>query len=239
LRDGVRTRTLGQAGNDFLDSLEPGDFERLNRHLELLPMRFGDVLYEAGGSTAYVHFPVNSVVSMLCLTNEHESAEIAVAGSEGLIGIQLLMGRDTIPGRAVVHTAGSGYRLPGAVMKEAFATRPALRIRVLRYAQALMTQMAQTAACNRHHAIEQQVCRLLLLTLDRVHSSNLLMTHDLISRRLGVRREGVSQAAHRLQREGVIAYARGHMTVSRSGLERAACECYEVVKAEYDRLLND
>jgi CRP-like cAMP-binding protein len=234
------TRTPAQMGNRFLQSLDPADLAPLLPHLEPVSMPFGAVLYEPGSSVGHVHFPTSSVVSILCDLDDRPSTEIAMTGNEGLVGIQLFMGGETIPGRAVVHSAGEGYRLASSVMKRAFAQGGHLQQRLLRYTQALMTQMALTVVCNRHHTIEQQLCRLLLLSLDRLDTNALAMTHDLIAGMLGVRREGVTHAARRLQDKGLIDYHRGHVTVlDRGKLERCVCECYEVVKREYDRLLRE
>jgi len=196
------------------------------------------VLHESGGKMSHVYFPINAIVSMLYVLEDGSSAEIAVVGNEGVIGIALFMGGETTPRRAVVQSAGKGYRLRAADIKEEFArSGPVLHL-LLRYTLALMTQMAQTAVCNRHHSLDQQLCRWLLLSLDRLTGNELAMTQELIANMLGVRREGVTEAALKLQRLGLIKYARGRITVlDRAGLEQRTCECYGVVKNEYDRLL--
>ena len=226
--------------NHLLAALPAAVYERLVDHLELVPMPLGDVLYESRGQLEHVYFPTTSIVSMLYVLENGSSAEIAVVGNEGILGIALFMGGETTPSRAVVQSAGHGYRLEAELMKAEFnRAGPLLRL-LLRYTQALITQMTQTAVCNRHHAIEQQLCRWLLLSLDRLPTESLTMTQDLIANMLGVRREGVTESASRLQREGLIRYRRGHIEVlDRPGLERRVCECYAVVKAEFDRLLSD
>ena len=205
-----------------------------------MQMPLGEVLYESGGQLNYVYFPTNSIVSMLYVLADGSSAEIAIVGNEGLLGIALFMGGETTPSRAVVQSAGWGYRLKAHLMKSEFKRSGPLMALLLRYTQALITQMTQTAVCNRHHSIEQQLCRWLLLSLDRLSSDSLTMTQDLIANMLGVRREGVTEAAGKLQRAGYIRYSRGHITVlDRPGLEKRVCECYAVVKLEFDRLLSD
>lgn len=203
-------------------------------------MPLGEVLFESGGKLSHVYFPTTSIVSLLYVLEDGASAEIAVTGNEGIVGISLFMGGDTTPSRAVVQSAGHGYRLRADLLKAEFnRAGPVLRL-LLRYTQALITQMTQTAVCNRHHDIEKQLCRWLLLSLDRLSSNSLTMTQELIANMLGVRREGVTEAAGKLQRAGLIHYSRGHIDVlDRPGLEKAVCECYGVVKQEYDRLLND
>ncbi len=226
--------------NHLLASLPEAEFKRLAAHLELVQMRLGDVLYESGCQLHHVYFPTTSIVSLLYVLEDGASAEIAVVGFEGILGISLFMGGDTTPSRAVVQCAGWGYRLKAHVFKAEFKRAGPLLYLLLRYTQALITQMTQTAVCNRHHAIEQQLCRWFLLSLDRLSSDSLTMTQDLIANNLGVRREGVTEAAGKLQRAGYIRYARGHITVlDRPGLERHVCECYGVVKLEFDRLLKD
>jgi CRP-like cAMP-binding protein len=201
-------------------------------------MTLGAVVYESGSPQAHVYFPTTSIVSMLYVMEDGASAEIAVAGNEGLVGLALFMGGETTPSRAIVQSAGHGYRLPGRLVKEEFTRGGAMQQVLLRYTQALLTQMAQTAVCNRHHSIDQQLCRWLLLSLDRLSSNTLRMTQELIANMLGVRREGVTEAAGNLQSAGLINYQRGHITVlDRPALEARACECYRVVKHEYDRLL--
>ncbi len=202
-------------------------------------MPLAEPIYESGGQLKYVYFPTTSIVSLLYVLEDGSSAEIAVVGNEGILGISLFMGGETTPGRAVVQSAGFGYRLKGKLLKDEFDRGgPVLHI-LLRYTQALITLMTQTAVCNRHHTVEQQLCRWLLLTLDRLPSNEVSMTQELIANMLGVRREGVTEAAGRLQREGLIRYSRGRIEVlDRPGLERSVCECYAVVKLEFDRLLN-
>ena len=203
-------------------------------------MPLGEVLFESGGKLSHVYFPTTSIVSLLYVLEDGASAEIAIVGNEGIVGISIFMGGDTTPSRAVVQSAGHGYRLRVDILKEEFnRAGPVLRL-LLRYTQALITQMTQTAVCNRHHDIEKQLCRWLLLSLDRLSSNSLTMTQELIANMLGVRREGVTEAAGNIQRAGLIRYSRGHIDVlDRPGLEKAVCECYTVVKLEYDRLLND
>jgi CRP-like cAMP-binding protein len=215
-------------------------FERLSPHLELVEMPLGDVLYESGGRLDHVYFPTTCIVSLLYVLENGSSAEIAVVGNEGILGISLFMGGETTPSRAVVQSAGFGYRLKAPLLKQEFnRAGPVLRL-LLRYTQALITQMTQTAVCNRHHSVEQQLCRWLLLSIDRLSSDSLNMTQELIANMLGVRREGVTEAAGNLQRAGLIRYNRGHIDViDRRGLEEAVCECYAVVKTEFDRLLSD
>jgi CRP-like cAMP-binding protein len=226
--------------NRLLAALPTVDFARLAPHLELVPMLLGESLYEPGGQLQHVYFPTTAIVSLLYVLESGASAEIAGVGNEGVLGISLFMGGDTTPSSAVVQTAGHGYRLPGKRLKEEFSRAGAMQRLLLRYTQALLTQMCQTAACNRHHSIEQQLCRWLLLTLDRLPSSEIVMTQELIAGALGVRREGITEAAGRLQRAGLIRYRRGHIAVlERSGLEAGACECYAVVKKEMGRLLSD
>ena len=195
-------------------------------------------MYEAGGTLTHVYFPTTSIVSLLYVLENGSSAEIAVVGNEGIVGVSLFMGGGSTPSRGVVQSAGKGYRLSAQIMKNEFnRAGPTLHL-LLRYTQALITQMAQTAVCNRHHSLDQQLCRWLLLSLDRLQGNELLMTQELIANMLGVRREGVTEGALKLQNAGLIRYARGHITVlDRQGLERRSCECYAVVKREYDRLL--
>jgi CRP-like cAMP-binding protein len=201
-------------------------------------MSLGQVMYESGRTLSHVYFPINSIVSLLYVMENGASAEIAVVGNEGLVGVSLFMGGDSTPSRAVVQSAGHGYRLKAQLMKDEFSRAGPVMHLLLRYTQALITQMAQTAVCNRHHSLDQQLCRWLLLSLDRLHGAELVMTQELISNMLGVRREGVTESALKLQSAGLIRYARGHITVlDRPGLEKRTCECYAVVKKEYDRLL--
>ena len=203
-------------------------------------MLLGDMIYEPGGRLQHVYFPTTAIVSLLYVMESGSSAEIAGVGNEGVLGISVFMGGDTTPSSAVVQTAGHGYRLPARLLKEEFARGGIVQRLLLRYTQALLTQMCQTAACNRHHSIEQQLCRWLLVTLDRMPSNELVMTQELVANALGVRREGITEAAGRLQRAGVIRYRRGHIAVlERSGLESGACECYAVVRNEVHRLLSD
>jgi CRP-like cAMP-binding protein len=226
--------------NHLLAALPAKDYDRLLSDLQLVPLPLGWVVYESGGKLSYVYFPTNSIISMLYVMEDGASAEIAVTGYEGLVGIALFMGGETTPSRAVVQSAGYGYRLRAAVLKREFDQGGKLQHLALRYTQALITQMAQTAVCNRHHSIEQQLCRWLLLSLDRLPSNDLTMTQELIANMLGVRREGVTDAAGHLQKAGLIRYSRGHIVVvDRPKLEARVCECYAVVKKEYDRLLSE
>jgi CRP-like cAMP-binding protein len=224
--------------NHLIDALPPSDYERLAPHLELVQMLLGDVLYESGGKMRYVYFPATSIVSLLYVMEDGASAEIAIVGNEGMLGISLFMGGDTTPSRAVVQSAGYGFRLKAELLKNEFGRFGPTMHLLLRYTQALITQMAQTAVCNRHHSVDQQLCRWLLLSLDRLQSNELSMTQELIANMLGVRREGVTEAAGKLQDAGLIRYRRGTITVlDRPGVEARSCECYQVVKAEFDRLL--
>lgn len=226
--------------NHLLAALPAAEFERLHRHLELVPMPLGEVLYESGGQLHHVYFPTTSIVSLHYVMEDGSSAEIAGVGNEGILGISLFMGGNTTPSRAVVQTAGHGYRLKAQFMLEEFNRAGVMLRLLLRYTQALITQMSQTAVCNRHHSLDKQLCRWLLLTLDRLPSNELVMTQELVASMLGVRREGVTEAAGKLQHAGIISYRRGHITVlDRAGLETHACECYKVVKKEFDRLLSD
>jgi len=224
--------------NHLLDALPPGDFTRIAPHLELIPMRLGDVLYEPGTKLRHVYFPTTSIVSLLYVMEDGASAEIAIVGNEGVRGISLFMGGETTPSRAVVQSAGYGFRLKAQLLKNEFGRFGPMMHLLLRYTQALITQMAQTAVCNRHHSVDQQLCRWLLLSLDRLSSNELSMTQELIANMLGVRREGVTEAAGKLQDAGLIRYLRGRITVlDRPGVEARTCECYQVVRAEFDRLL--
>jgi len=226
--------------NHLLAAVPAAEFARLAPALEPVPMLLGDTLYEPGGQLSHVYFPTTSIISMLYIMESGVSAEIAGVGNEGVLGISLFMGGDTTPSSAVVQTAGHGYRLPAAVLKEEFNRGGPVQRLLLRYTQALVTQMFQTGACNRHHSIEQQLCRWLLLTLDRMPSNELIITQELVANALGVRREGVTEAAGNLQRAGIISYRRGHISVlKRAGLEAGSCECYAVVKKEIGRLLAD
>jgi CRP-like cAMP-binding protein len=224
--------------NHLLDALPPGDFERLAPQLESVSMKLGVVLYEPGTRMRHVYFPTTSIVSLMYVMENGASAEIAIVGNEGVLGISLFMGGDTTPSRAVVQSAGYAFRLKAQLLKDEFARfGPMLRL-LLRYTQALITQMSQTAVCNRHHSVDQQLCRWLLLSLDRLASNELVMTQELIANMLGVRREGVTEAAGELQKAGLIRYRRGRIRVlDRRGLEARSCECYQVVKTEFDRLL--
>jgi CRP-like cAMP-binding protein len=224
--------------NQLLASLPPDVWLRWQPQLEAVDLALGQVLYESGRTLSHVYFPTTAIVSLLYVMENGASAEIAVVGFEGVVGISLFMGGESTPSRAVVQSAGQGYRMKSHVIKEEFNhSHPVMHL-MLRYTQALITQMAQTAVCNRHHALDQQLCRWLLLSLDRLRGNDLVMTQELIANMLGVRREGVTEAALRLQKAGLISYARGHIKVlDRPGLERRTCECYAVVKTEYDRLL--
>jgi len=224
--------------NHLLAALPASDYERIAARLELVPLKLGDVLYEPGLPLRFVYFPTTAIVSLLYVMEDGASAEIAIVGNEGILGIALFMGGETTPSRAVVQSAGYGYRLKAQLLKDEFGRfGPFLRL-LLRYTQALITQMAQTAVCNRHHSVDQQLCRWLLLSLDRLASTELTMTQELIANMLGVRREGVTEAAGKLQLAGLIHYRRGTITVlDRPRLESRSCECYQVVKTEFDRLL--
>ncbi|MDO9105968.1 MAG: Crp/Fnr family transcriptional regulator [Methylovulum sp.] len=226
--------------NRLLAALPAEVLERIADDLELVSIPLGEVLYESGGQLQHVYFPTTAIVSLHYLMENGASAEIAGVGNEGVLGISLFMGGNTTPSLATVQTGGCCYRLKGRLMLEEFnRAGPMMRL-MLRYTQALMTQISQTAVCNRHHSIEQQLCRWLLLTLDRLPTNELTMTQELIAGMLGVRREGITEAAGNLQRAGLISYRRGHITVlDRSGLESRACECYGVVKKEFHRLLSD
>jgi CRP-like cAMP-binding protein len=224
--------------NFLLSAFSAPERERIYPHLELVPMPLGKVLYESGDLLRYVYFPTNCIVSLLYVLANGASAEISVVGNEGLIGIALFMGGETTPSRAIVQSAGSAFRLVGQQLKDEFHRNGEVQLLLLRYTQALITQMAQTAVCNRHHTVDQQLCRWLLLSLDRLASNQLVMTQELIANMLGVRREGVTEAAGKLHKLGVIRYARGRITVlDRPKLEQLCCECYAVVKKESDRLL--
>ncbi len=226
--------------NHLLAALPTAEFERLATHLELVPMPLGEMLYEPGGRLQHAYFPTTAIVSLHYVMESGASAESAGVGNEGVVGVSLFMGGETTPSSAVVQTAGHAYRLEGRLLKEEFNRAGLMQRLLLRYTQALLTQMSQTAACNRHHSVEQQLCRWLLLTLDRLPSNELIMTQELVASMLGVRREGITEAAGQLQRAGFISYRRGHIAVlDRSGLETRACECYGVVKKEVSRLLSD
>jgi len=238
-RQQAAARALGNGHqNHLLDALPQGDYERIEAHLELVPLGLGDVLYEPGIKLRYVYFPTTSIISLLYVMEDGASAEIAIVGNEGILGVSLFMGGETTPSRAVVQSAGHGFRLKAELLKEEFGRFGPTMHLLLRYTQALITQMAQTAVCNRHHSVDQQLCRWLLLSLDRLASNELSMTQELIANMLGVRREGVTEAAGKLQDAGLIRYRRGRITVlDRPGVEARACECYQVVKTEFDRLL--
>jgi CRP-like cAMP-binding protein len=226
--------------NHLLAALPDKDLALLTPHLELVPLALGQMLYEPGGQMRHAYFPTTSIVSLHYVTESGASAETAGVGKEGMVGISLFMGGDTTSSSAVVQMAGHAYRVDRHVLKQEFDRAGALQRLLLRYTQALMTQMAQTAACNRHHSVEQQLCRWLLLTMDRMPTAELVMTQELVANMLGVRRESVTDAAGRLQNSGYIRYRRGHISVlDRAGLEGRACECYGVVKKEIDRLLRD
>jgi CRP-like cAMP-binding protein len=249
-RGGVSTRTAahrpthgsfnvaGIKHNSLLAALPQEEFERWLPHLDLVDLPLAHVLYESGEPMSHVYFPTSGIVSLLYVLESGDSAEIAVVGSEGMVGISLFMGGDTTPSRAVVQSVGTAYRLSGRFLQDTFKlSGPAVSL-LLRYTQALLTQTSQTAVCNRHHTLDKQLCRWLLLSLDRLPGSEVKMTQELISNMLGVRREGVTEAALKLQNAGLIRYARGRIEVlDRPGLEARACECYAVVKKEYDRLL--
>jgi CRP-like cAMP-binding protein len=232
------TETTQARQNHLLAVLPEAEWLRWQPMLERVVLPLGKVLYESGATMGHVYFPTNTIVSLLYVMEDGGSAEIAVVGNEGLVGIALFMGGESTPSRAVVQSAGEGYRLPAHILKqEVERSGPVLHL-LLRYTQALITQMAQTAVCNRHHSLDQQLCRWLLLSMDRLEGNELVMTQELIANMLGVRREGVTEGALKLQKAGLIRYARGHITIlNRPGLEARACECYGVVKKEYDRLL--
>ena len=229
---------LNPKTNHLLAALPDAEWQRWQPQLESIEMPLGQVLYESGGTLSHVYFPTSAIVSLLYVMENGASAEIAVVGNEGIVGISLFMGGGSTPSRAVVQSAGEGFRLKAQTMKDEFnRAGPVLHL-LLRYTQALITQMAQTAVCNRHHSLDQQLCRWLLLSLDRLSTQSLNMTQELIANMLGVRREGVTEAALKLQKAGLIRYARGHIAVlDRESLQKRACECYAVVKDEYERLL--
>jgi CRP-like cAMP-binding protein len=223
--------------NYLLAALPPEARDRVFPHLKLMKLALGSVVYEAGQSARYVYFPTDCIISLLYVMLDGASAEISVVGNEGIVGIAVFMGGESTPSRAIVQSAGSAYRLPATELRKEFNGYPEMRMLMLRYTQALITQMAQTAVCNRHHSIDQQLCRWLLLSLDRLPTRSLTMTQELIANMLGVRREGVTEAAGKLQKLGVIAYQRGHITVlDRPQLEQLCCECYDVVRHETERL---
>lgn len=226
--------------NHLLAALPAAEFERLKPHLELVHLPLGDVLCESGGRLSHVYFPTSTIISLHYILENGASSEIAGVGNEGMLGISLFMGGDTTPSWATVQTGGFSYRLKATIMMQEFNSGGPVQRLLLRYAQALITQISQTAVCNRHHTIEQQLCRWLLLTLDRLNSQELIMTQELIASMLGVRREGITEAAGKLQQANIIRYRRGHITVlDRAGLEAHVCECYDVVKKEFERLFRD
>jgi CRP-like cAMP-binding protein len=226
--------------NHLLAALPANERRRLGQHLEEVQLQLGEVIYESGGELRHVYFPSTAIVSLLYLMENGASAEIAVVGNDGIVGVAVFMGGESMPNRAVVQSAGHAYRLHGQMLKDEFRRGGGLQRLLLRYTQALLTQMAQTAVCNRHHSVDQQLCRWLLLSLDRLPTSELSMTQELIANMLGVRREGVTEAAGKLQKAGLIQYSRGHISVlDRPGLEQRACECYQVVRKESERLLPD
>ena len=232
------TKSLPPQSNHLLAVLSPEVQARIFPKLELVALPLGKVLYESGDTLRHIYFPVDSIVSLLYVMENGASAEIWVVGKEGLVGVALSMGGESTPSRGVVQSGGTAFRMLGQELKEEFNRHGELMVLMLRYTQSLLTQMAQTAVCNRHHSLDQQLCRWLLLSLDRLPGDNLVMTQELIANMLGVRREGVTEAALNLQKAGLIRYARGHIQVlDRPGLEQRTCECYQVVKTEYDRLL--
>jgi len=234
------TNLLDPRQNHLLAALPKPEYQRLFPHLELVLLPLGEALYESGDRLIHVQFPTTAIVSLLYVMENGASAEIAVVGNEGIVGIALFMGGETMPNRAVVQSAGNAYRLPGQLLKEEFNRGGAVQHLLLRYTLAMLTQMAQTAVCNRHHTVDQQLCRWLLLSLDRLPSNELSMTQELIANMLGVRREGVTEAVGKLQRAGLIDHDRGRITVlDRQGLEARVCECYNVVRQEFRRLLPD
>lgn len=224
--------------NRLLAVLPEVEYRRIAPHLELVPLPLGHVLYESGGKLHWVYFPTDAIISLLYVMEDGASAEIAVVGNEGIVGIALFMGGQTVTNRAVVQSEGQAYRLKGSILNREFNRSGEFQHLLLRYTLALLTQMGQTAVCNRHHTVDQQLCRWLLLSLDRLPSNELSMTQELIANMLGVRREGVTEAAGKLQKDGLIRYRRGQITVlDRPGLEARVCECYEVVRDEFHRLL--
>jgi CRP-like cAMP-binding protein len=236
--DFVETLSPDPAENHLLAALPDAQWRRWRPYLERVEMPLSQVLYESGGTLSHVYFPTTAIVSLLYVMENGASTEVAVVGNEGIVGVSLFMGGDSTSSRAVVQSAGQGFRLKARIMKEDFdRAGPVLHL-LLRYTQALITQMSQRAVCNRHHSLDQQLCRWLLLSLDRLRGNELVMTQELIASMLGVRREGVTEGALKLQQAGLIRYARGHITVlDRAGIEKRSCECYSVVKKEYDRLL--
>jgi CRP-like cAMP-binding protein len=224
--------------NRLLAMLPKEEMEHLLPHLENVSLALGEVIYESGGQQSHIYFPTTAIISLLYMMENGSSAEMGVAGNEGLVGVALFMGGDSVPNRAVVQSAGEAFRMKTKVLQAEFARSGTFQRLLLRYTQALMTQMSQTAVCNRLHTVEQQLCRWLLLSRDRLNTDELVMTQELIANMLGVRREGVTHAAQRLQATGLVSYVRGRITIlDRSGLEATVCECYRVVKDEYNRLL--
>lgn len=224
--------------NYLFHSIPPTEWEKLLPHIEPIDLPLGKVLYEPGSKMSHVYFPSSAIVSLLYALENGSSAEIAVVGNEGVVGIAIFMGGESTSSRAVVQSAGKGYRIKSTIILEEFNRSGPLMHLLLRYTQALITQMSQTAVCNRHHTLDQQFCRWLLLSLDRLTSNELVMTQELIANMLGVRREGVTEAALKVQKAGLIKYTRGHITIlDRLGLEKRTCECYNVVRLEYARLL--
>ncbi len=226
--------------NRLLGALPDDELDRLRPHLEYVTLSLGETLGEPGIPMPFVYFPTESIVSLIYVMADGSSAEIAVVGNEGIVGVSLFMGGESTTSHAVVQSAGHGFRMKGKIVKDAFFQAGPMQRLLLRYTQALLTQMAQTAVCNRHHTVDQQLCRWLLISMDRLPSNQLTMTQELIANMLGVRREGVTEAAGRLQQAGLIQYSRGKITIlDRPGLEKRVCECYRVVKKEFDRLLPD
>jgi CRP-like cAMP-binding protein len=226
--------------NHLLAVLSVAEFERISPNLKLVAMPLGEVLHESGGALQYAYFPTTAIVSLHYVMENGAFSEISGVGNDGVIGVALFMGGQTMTSRAIVQAGGYGYRLPASLLVDEFQRGGFMMDLMLRYTQALMTQMSQTAVCNRHHSVEQQLCRWLLSTLDRLPSNELTITQELIAKMIGVRREGITEAAGHLQRAGCISYRRGHITVlDQSGLESRVCECYAVVKKEFERLLND
>lgn len=224
--------------NYLLDALDDSDLKRLLPQLELIPLPLGKVLYDPGTTMRHVYFPVTCVISLLCVMENGATAEIGVIGREGMVGVNIFMGGETSPNQAIVQSTGYAYRARASVLREEFQRNPELQTLLLKYAQTLMSQMAQTAVCNRHHTVDQQLCRWLLTSLDRLPSNELVITQEFIAHMLGVRREGITGAAGKLQRAGIISYRRGRINiVDRDTLEEHACECYKIVKKEYERLL--
>ncbi len=224
--------------NHLLAALPAAELARISEGISITPMPLGHVLYESGDEMRHVYFPTTAIVSLLYVMEDGSSAEIAIVGNEGIVGISLFMGGESTPSRAIVQSAGHAFRVAGKLLKDEFRRAGPVQHVLLRYTQALITQMSQTAVCNRHHSVEQQLCRWLLMSLDRLASNELTMTQELIANMLGVRREGVTESAGKLQKLGLIEYSRGHIKVlDRPALEAHACECYQVVKTEFERLL--